>query len=98
MGRELELLELADRYMVDDLTARCESRLKDMDVSTALGVLGQSRPFINGGLRKNATRRLIREKEAMLRRKDWAVFRDRLPALADVISVACKGVCCKPEV
>ena len=41
-GCEVELLELADRYLVDSLRTTCEERLLQMDPDTALGILRQA--------------------------------------------------------
>lgn len=53
----MEVLELADRYLVDHVKVECERRLLNLDAVSALRVLRQAdKPVITSKIREDAVR------------------------------------------
>ena len=90
----LDLLQLADRYMVDVLKDRCRDMLLyDMDAATALEVLSQDKACLDSALRRKAAWQLIKQRKA-LTDDQWRPFQVRRPELADVVTLANEELDC----
>lgn len=88
-GLEVELLVLADRYMVTHVKDACERRLLKMDAGTALGILRHAeKPVISSDVRVRAVQSVLRGWERVVILPQWKDFQEDFPVLADTLRAA----------
>ncbi|KAK3910584.1 Kelch-like protein 11 [Frankliniella fusca] len=92
-GSELELMELAERYMVPELRSACLQRLSTCDGLRALellhadsvnadGVLGH---IIGRSLRRRLTNIVLDNYNSLRHRKEWTDFEAACPYVVDIM-------------
>ncbi|XP_026292753.2 uncharacterized protein LOC113217129 [Frankliniella occidentalis] len=84
-AREVELLLLADKYMVPELREVCSLRLWTCDAPYALKVLHAAgfHEILNRPLRRRLTAIVMDNMETLANSKDWVAFQEAYPVLAD---------------
>ncbi|XP_034236364.1 kelch-like protein 24 [Thrips palmi] len=88
-GLEVELLEIADYYMVTHVKDKCERRLMGMDGPTALGLLRHAdNPVISSDLRVCAVQAVVRGWKQLSITPQWRDLQKTRPVLVDFIRAA----------
>ncbi|XP_026289630.2 BTB and MATH domain-containing protein 40-like [Frankliniella occidentalis] len=84
-GCEMELLQLADKYMVPELRDECSLRLWTCDAPRALEVLRAAGlcELISRPLRRRLTAVVVFNMDSLVGTKEWAEFQATYPVLAD---------------
>lgn len=86
-GCEVDLLELADRYMVDPLKEECERRLLQVGMTAVVSLLQtvSEKPAISSSVRSRAVEVAIANWTEISATREWADFEGHNPILADFI-------------
>ncbi|XP_026275544.1 uncharacterized protein LOC113204551 [Frankliniella occidentalis] len=86
-GSELELLQLADKYMVRELYSDCSLRLWCCDSRRALEVLHAAglTDILSSKLRQRLTGIVVADIKALVGTEQWTAFRKRYATIADTI-------------
>ncbi|XP_034244159.1 uncharacterized protein LOC117646917 isoform X2 [Thrips palmi] len=90
---EVDLLELADRYMVDAMKAECERRLMQVGMGAVVSLLQtvSTRPCISSSVRSRAVEVAIENWSQISTTHEWADFDAQNPILADFIRGGCQA-------